>query len=106
MLYQPSSQQCSADGANLLLAAVHPDSFLLITGSDSAVTGTIFRVDTETNSSIPVPMSSDLYNPIAVDYDPVEKIIYWTEVGVVNRVRSASLNGSDVQTVRDTGAGV
>ena len=51
-------------------------------------------------------MSSRLFNPIAVDYDPVEKIIYWTEVGVVNRVRSASLNGSDVQTVRDTGAGV
>ena len=62
-------------------------------------------MDPDTRSNYAVPMSSRLFNPIAVDYDPVEQTIYWTEVGVYNHIRSASLNGSGVRTVRDAGAG-
>ena len=62
-------------------------------------------MDTDTRSNYAVPMSSRLFNPIAVDYDPVEQTIYWTEVGVYNHIRSASLNGSGVRTVKDAGAG-
>ena len=87
-------------------AAVHQDSFFLITGSEPSFTGNIFRMDPETRSNYAVPISSRLYQPIAVDYDPVKQTIYWTEVGVLNHIRSASLNGSNVQTVRDAGAGL
>ena len=87
-------------------AAVHQDSFFLITGSEPSFTGNIFRMDPETRSNYAVPISIRLYQPIAVDYDPVKQTIYWTEVGVLNHIRSASLNGSNVQTVRDAGAGL
>lgn len=87
-------------------AGVHQDSFFLITSSKPFWTGTILRVDPETLSNYPVPLSSRLYQPIAVDYDPVTQTIYWTEVGVLNHIRSASLNGSNVQTFRDAGAGL
>ena len=49
-------------------------------------------MDPDTRSNYALPMSSRLFNPIAVDYDPVEQTIYWTEVGVYNHIRSASLN--------------
>ena len=62
-------------------------------------------MDPDTHSKYAVPMSSRLFNPIAVDYDPVEQTIYWTEAGVYNRIRSASLDGSGVRTVKDAGAG-
>ena len=89
-----------------VFVAVHPDSFFLIATSEPFFVGYITRMDPETRSSYTVPMSSRLYRPIAVDYDPVERKIYWTEVGLFNQIRSASLDGSGVLTVTDAGAGL
>ena len=62
-------------------------------------------MDIETRSNYRIPMSGPLLSPIAVDYDPVDSTIYWTEVGVVSRVRASALNGSGVHTVWDAGPG-
>ena len=85
-------------------AAFHPES-LFIVGRNPSGTGDILRVDPETGSNISMPISRLLSNPIAVDFDPLEQTIYWTEVGVFNRIRSSSLNGSNIHTVRDAGPG-
>ena len=62
-------------------------------------------MDVETSSNYALPMSSALFQPVAVDYDPVERDVYWTEVGVLSQVRVASLDGSGVRTVTDVGDG-
>ncbi|XP_070174673.1 low-density lipoprotein receptor-related protein 4-like isoform X2 [Littorina saxatilis] len=79
------------------------DTFLLVTSSGRTSTsndGAIFRIDPETISNYRVNMSITLDNPIAVDYDPVEGRIYWTESSrYFNRIRSSNLDGSNVKTV-------
>ena len=85
-------------------AAFHPES-LFIVGRNPSGTGDILRVDPETGSNISMPISRLLSNPIAVDFDPVEQKIYWAEVGVLNQIRSTSLDGNAyIQTIRDAGA--
>ncbi|KAK7092469.1 low-density lipoprotein receptor 2-like [Littorina saxatilis] len=85
-------------------AEIIPDSFFLIAATSvTSVGGSIFLMDTETRSNYIIPMSPSLLNPIALDYDPVEKRIFWTEVGIVNHIRSAGLTGGRAETVFDAG---
>ena len=64
-------------------------------------------MDPETGTNMSLPIPSLLSNPIAVDFDPVEQKIYWTEVGVLNQIRSTSPDGNAyIQTIRDAGASV
>ncbi|XP_076456068.1 low-density lipoprotein receptor-related protein 6-like [Babylonia areolata] len=79
--------------------------FLLASNVASSVGGSIHRMDVETRSNIVVPMTGTLYRPIAVDYDPVEQTIYWTEVGLLKGIRGSALNGSGMHTVLNTGSG-
>ena len=53
---------------------------------------------------MPVPLSNH-DNPIAIDYDPVDARIYWTDVGT-KRIRSATLAGTDEKTVRQLSSGL
>lgn len=76
------------------LAANPKDQFFLIASS----AGRIYRVDLRTNSQIVLPIP-DLFNPIAVDFDPLEGRIYWTEIGH-KQILTSYLNGSHVTIVR------
>nr|KAG5696826.1 hypothetical protein BaRGS_030950 [Batillaria attramentaria] len=71
------------------------DEFFLITSSSRL----IFRMDLETTSNIVIP-GLNLLNPIAVDYDPVEGRLYWTDVDY-EHIASAFLNGSDQKVIKD-----
>ncbi|KAL4219354.1 scavenger receptor [Mactra antiquata] len=72
-----------------------PDNFVLFTDTTNS---SIFRMDLRTQSYVQVPLShSD--NPFAIDYDPVEGRIYWTDVGL-KQIRTASINGNMESTVR------
>ncbi|XP_076456135.1 uncharacterized protein LOC143290513 isoform X2 [Babylonia areolata] len=76
--------------------------FLIASSIGSNVGGSIHRMDVETKTNYIIPMTQALYYPIAVDYDPVEQTIYWTEVGLITGIRGAALNGSGVHTVIST----
>jgi len=45
-----------------------------------------------------VPLSEDHENPVAVDYDPVEKKLYWTDVESAI-IKRAVLDGRDEEVV-------
>lgn len=60
-------------------------------------------MDLNTYSFITVPLAGH-ENPIAVDYDYVNARIYWTDVAA-DEIRSASLDGTDNETVRALGDG-
>nr|KAG5696153.1 hypothetical protein BaRGS_026512 [Batillaria attramentaria] len=55
----------------------------------------VFHIDYDTFSSIEIPLST-VYTPFAVDYDPVDGRVYWTDFRTRD-IRSALLNGSDIQ---------
>ncbi|XP_076455410.1 uncharacterized protein LOC143289997 isoform X2 [Babylonia areolata] len=78
-----------------------PYFFITSTGRFN-VGGSIHRLDVETFTNYVVPMNGSLYRPIAVDYDPVEQTIYWTEVGLHKGIRGSALNGSGMHTVLQT----
>ncbi|XP_076456132.1 uncharacterized protein LOC143290510 isoform X2 [Babylonia areolata] len=88
--------------ATFVSANLQAPFFILASNVASSVGGSIHLMDVETRSNIIVPMTNDLYHPIAVDYDPVEQTIYWTEVGLIKGIRGAALNGSGVHTVIST----
>ncbi|XP_076472712.1 low-density lipoprotein receptor-related protein 6-like [Babylonia areolata] len=79
--------------------------FLFASNTAGNVGGSIHRMDVETRTNYVIPMASSLYRPIAVDYDPVEQTIYWTEVGQVKGIRASALSGSGMHTVLRTGDG-
>ncbi|XP_070174677.1 prolow-density lipoprotein receptor-related protein 1-like isoform X1 [Littorina saxatilis] len=81
-----------------LLVAASPRSYY--SSSSSSSSHAIYRVDPDTAAYYRIPMNRTLYNPMAIDYDPVEEKIYWTEKGtIVNRIRSSSLNGRNIATI-------
>ncbi|XP_041369837.1 deleted in malignant brain tumors 1 protein-like [Gigantopelta aegis] len=77
-----------------------PNNFLLFTDTRKKQ---IYRMDVSTFSYVQVPLTNH-DNPIAIDYDPVDARIYWTDVGL-RRIRSASLSGTDEKTVRQLSSG-
>ncbi|XP_070174698.1 uncharacterized protein [Littorina saxatilis] len=85
-------------------AANDDDSFFLIGSTRASEPGLIQRMDTKTITNYAVNMASLLYNPVAVDYNPVDEKIYWTEVTTTfNAIRSADLDGSGVHTIYNAG---
>ncbi|KAK7483330.1 hypothetical protein BaRGS_00025390 [Batillaria attramentaria] len=75
-------------------SGVHKDEFFLITSSSRK----IYRMDVETRSNIFIRIPN-VYLPIAVDYDPVQGRLYWTDVAL-KQILSAYLNGTDFTTIR------
>ncbi|KAK7482464.1 hypothetical protein BaRGS_00026281, partial [Batillaria attramentaria] len=73
-------------------SGVFNDSFFLLTDSRQR---SVFHIDYDTFSSIEIPLST-VYTPFAVDYDPVDGRVYWTDFRTRD-IRSALLNGSDIQ---------
>ncbi|XP_070176422.1 scavenger receptor cysteine-rich domain-containing protein DMBT1-like isoform X2 [Littorina saxatilis] len=72
-----------------------PNQFLLFTDSNNRG---IYRMDLNSYSFITIPLAGH-QNPVAIDYDPVDVRIYWTDVGA-REIRSASLDGTNNQTIR------
>ncbi|XP_006813888.1 low-density lipoprotein receptor-related protein 5-like [Saccoglossus kowalevskii] len=71
------------------------DHFMLVADSQ----GLIYHVNTLSPSErhIPLPLS-DINNPIAVDYDPVENKLYWTDYGL-NTVNRANMDGTEREII-------
>ncbi|XP_025083702.1 low-density lipoprotein receptor-related protein 5-like isoform X2 [Pomacea canaliculata] len=74
-----------------------PRKFMLVTTSTP---NAIKRIDINTQDTfvIPVDRSQNRQNPMAVDYDPPNARIYWTDIKR-GAIRSANLDGSDVMVV-------
>ncbi|XP_076454328.1 uncharacterized protein LOC143289237 isoform X2 [Babylonia areolata] len=89
--------------ATFVSANLQAPFFLLASSVQSLVGGSIRRTDVETKTNYIVPMEDALFQPIAVDYDPVEQTIYWTEVGLRKGIRGSALNGSGIHSVLSTG---
>ncbi|KAL8625952.1 hypothetical protein ACOMHN_012544 [Nucella lapillus] len=92
---------CShTEDAGVICSSANPPSrFLLFT--DTGNRG-IYRMDLNSHSFITIPLAGH-QNPIAIDYDPVEGRIYWTDVSA-KEIRSAGLDGQNVATVRRLGS--
>ncbi|XP_025082100.1 low-density lipoprotein receptor-related protein 8-like isoform X3 [Pomacea canaliculata] len=75
-----------------------PQKFLLTTNTFLRA---IHRMDVDTGSNFVIPIDG-LSNPIAIDYDPVDGRLYWTDV-VEKTIRSSNLDGSGVRLVRNLG---
>ncbi|XP_076455694.1 uncharacterized protein LOC143290240 isoform X2 [Babylonia areolata] len=85
--------------ATFVSANLQAPFFLIVSSVGSGVGGKVHRMDVETRSNIVVPMTQALYHPVAVDYDPVEQTVYWTEVGLRKGIRGSALDGSGMHTV-------
>jgi sugar lactone lactonase YvrE len=81
------------------LSAQIPDNWLLVTDSRKQL---IYRIDLTTGSYITIPLiGTD--NPVAIDYDPLKRVVYWTDVGS-KQIRSANLDNRKVTTVLQLGS--
>ena len=80
-------------------SATRPDNFLVFTDTDNRL---IFRMDLTTHSFVVVPLWRS-GNPIAIDYDPVDGRIYWTDVAF-KEIHSASIDGQDQRVVKYLGS--
>ncbi|KAK7483333.1 hypothetical protein BaRGS_00025393, partial [Batillaria attramentaria] len=74
-------------------SGVVPQNFLLVADDFS---GSLYRIDIKTGTNILIPLR--LHRPFAVDFDPLEERIYWTNAAL-GEIRSAYLNGSDQSVV-------
>ncbi|XP_030852228.1 adhesion G-protein coupled receptor G4 isoform X2 [Strongylocentrotus purpuratus] len=73
-----------------------PDSIVFVTDLDE---GAIFMATTTNLTFTKLPLTG-LQTPVAVDYDPVDGIVYWTDSS--NRsINSARINGTNQKTVID-----
>ncbi|KAK7483332.1 hypothetical protein BaRGS_00025392, partial [Batillaria attramentaria] len=72
-------------------SGVIEQNFLLITNDVFDSFDSLFLIDIDTETDIGVPVVTTA--PFAIDYDPVDNQIFWTELGV-GEIRKASLNGS------------
>lgn len=67
-----------------------------------ADTGEIYKVPLDVSGTpcFPLGIHTDISRPVAVDYDPVEGKIYWTDV-ILKLVARAFPNGSSVEVIVD-----
>ncbi|XP_022091370.1 low-density lipoprotein receptor-related protein 4-like [Acanthaster planci] len=76
--------------------------FALIADTDN---GTIYagRMSQDLGDLSPLPLRG-LVRPVAVDYDPVEQMVYWSDVGSQpsRKISRAHLNGTNQTTVLDS----
>ncbi|XP_076455166.1 scavenger receptor cysteine-rich domain-containing protein DMBT1-like [Babylonia areolata] len=83
------------DAGVVCSTAQQPSQFILFTDSQNQ---SIIRMDLNSFSFITIPIRGH-QNPVAIDYDPVDQRIFWTDVAA-KEIRSASLDGSNNATVR------
>ena len=74
------------------------DNFLLIAGSYSAKIYKIPLAETTERSCSPLDIRSSITYPIALDYDPLEGRVYWTD-GRLKAIVRAFLDGSSVEVI-------
>lgn len=74
-------------------SGIIPKSFLLIVDSGAAM----FRLDPDVFSYTRLPIQN-LQSPVAIDYDPEEDRVYWTDIRA-KEIRSAFLNGTNNQLI-------
>jgi len=72
-------------------AAVVHDNFLLFVDGPQ---GKLFQMALNGTAVLELPASSKPQNPVAVDFDPVTKSVYWTDIES-RTIRRAALNGSN-----------
>ncbi len=87
-----------------ILSSADDSTFLLFSKKQE-----IRGVDLEnaTFNVIPALTVPFVYNPLAIDYDLRSKRLYWTDDDTVhgqNGIHTATLNGTDVHTIIDSGA--
>ena len=84
-----------------------PDAFHKITSNKfiifaEADAGEIYKVPLETPETpcYPLAINTNISRPVAVDYDPLEGKVYWTDV-TLKLVASSFPNGSAVEVIAD-----
>ena len=76
------------------VAAVVHDNFLLFVDGPQ---GKLFQMALNGTTVLELPVSSKPQNPVAVDFDPLTRTVYWTDIES-RTVRRAALNGSNQET--------
>eukprot|EP00057_Strongylocentrotus_purpuratus_P024971 XP_011679445.1 PREDICTED: low-density lipoprotein receptor-related protein 5-like [Strongylocentrotus purpuratus] len=80
----------------IIIIIIMTDSIVFVTDLDE---GAIFMATTTNLTFTKLPLTG-LQTPVAVDYDPVDGIVYWTDSS--NRsINSARINGTNQKTVID-----
>ncbi|KAL3836504.1 hypothetical protein ACJMK2_021930, partial [Sinanodonta woodiana] len=78
-----------------------PDNFFLITDTDIPM---LCRMDINTTSYERIPLEKRIYAPHDIDYDPVDGIIFWTDLGI-KQISSASIYGHNQTTLHSSKGG-
>ncbi|XP_077987906.1 low-density lipoprotein receptor-related protein 5-like [Glandiceps talaboti] len=73
------------------------DDFLLVTDTNARQITLIDMATTEPYKAIPLPIP-EVVNPVAIDYDFVDNMIYWTDANK-REVYRARLDGSEKETL-------
>ena len=75
------------------------DRFMLFAEANS---GEIYKVPLAVPDTpcLPLGIKTNIYRPVAVDYDPIEGMVYWTDVTLQQIVRSYP-NGSDLKVIAE-----
>ena len=63
----------------------------------------IFQMDLSDNSLSAIK-ASDLRNPVAIDIDPLEELIFWTDV-VAKTIKRSTLSGNGEVTIQQLTSG-
>nr|XP_006822973.1 PREDICTED: low-density lipoprotein receptor-related protein 4-like [Saccoglossus kowalevskii] len=91
---------CSLPLSSTCISDVYMDHFMLVA---DATMGTIFHLtllsDQFHNVPLPIP---GLSRPIAIDFDPVELKLYWTDISL-RTISRASLDGSGMEIICSEG---
>ena len=91
-----------------ILKAVCPvyaaDSTFLLFSKKQEIRGV--DLEAATYNVIPALTVPWVYNPLALDYEPTTNRLFWTDDDTVhgqNGIHTATLNGTDVHTIIDSG---
>ncbi|XP_072018612.1 uncharacterized protein [Amphiura filiformis] len=79
---------------NILICQAADNDFVIVTDIDNA---TIFTGPTDTLQFQRIPLQN-VKRPVAIDYDPVEQRIYWTDETDIN-INRAFINGTGQEVV-------
>ena len=77
-----------------------PDGFLLFTDT---LKGRIYRMNLDSGNYVVVPLQQS-GSPVAIDYDPTERRIYWTDAAF-KKIFSVSIDAHSQKVVRSLGIG-
>ena len=77
-----------------------PDGFLLFTDT---LKDRIFRMDLASGNYVVVPLHQS-GSPVAIDYDPIDRRIYWTDAAL-KKIFSISIDADSQNMVKSLGSG-